>query len=144
MWSLTCKNIFICFRTKGNLQQLFFFVSVYNWRFEAVVFHILNCFELSGWHESVNFTIHMFFWLVGIDSAFNSTAACPSFNLIFSSMSFNFLRDISKKRKAKFSTQMGHFRRFFYSKFSNRVKATSANMFTLLNVKLISDQFVAN
>ena len=43
--------------------------------------------------------------------------------------------------KAKYSSQMDHFRRFFYPMFANCVHATSASLFTLLN---IFDQIVAN
>ena len=43
---------------------------------------------------------------------------------------------LNKNKKAESSTEMGHFRRFFYSMFANCVHPTSAGLFTLLKVKL--------
>ena len=54
------------------------------------------------------------------------------------------LRHVLKNMKAKSSTQMGHFRRFFYPMFANCAHATSASMFTLLNVKILFERIVAN
>ena len=50
----------------------------------------------------------------------------------------------SQKYESEIFHSFGPFPTFFYPMFANCVHATSASMFTLLNVKLIFDQIVAN